>query len=139
MYREPQQESKNKVFGMAEDYYRVRVLKMDEELPADLEWRDDILYRAPKAYPSKLKVTYRLQLLTRENAVHETASLRDKREVKNRLKAIREDLRELSKMKFDEKYGIEDISADIESLKELQTMFQEKTIFFTGVHHSKKH
>lgn len=138
MYREPQQESKNKVFGMAEDYYRVRVLQMDEELPADLEWREDILYRGSKAYPSKLKVTYRIQILTRENVVHEIANLREKREAKKRYKAIREDLHELSKMKFDEKYKIDDAGASIESLKELQILFQEKSMFFTGVHRTPK-
>jgi len=124
---------------MAGDYYRVRVLKMDEELPADLEWREDVLYRAPKTYLSKLKVTYRIEILTRDNAVREIANLRDKREAKKRYRAVKEDLHELSKMKFDEKYGIDDAGANIESLKELQMLFQEKTIFFTGVHRNPKH
>jgi hypothetical protein len=38
-----------KPLGMASDFYRVRVVRLDESGALDLEWRDDILYRTPPA------------------------------------------------------------------------------------------
>ncbi len=133
MYKEQQQEQKSKVFGLAEDYYRVRMLTVGEELPADLEWRDDVHYESPKAYPSKLKTTYRIQVLDYTKMVFEIANLRDKREAKRRLKALQEDLQELTKMKFDEKYGIEDLGTDDVSVISKRDEKLGNSIFFTGV------
>jgi hypothetical protein len=33
--------------GNADDFYRLRVIRVDEGEVPDLEWRDDILYRRP--------------------------------------------------------------------------------------------
>ncbi|MDI6816140.1 MAG: hypothetical protein QME41_02965 [Actinomycetota bacterium] len=106
MFKEQKQ---TKSFGMARDYYRVRLLRVFEERPDDLEWREDILYRAPKAYPSKVKVTYRLQVLTTENKVIELAILESGREAKRRYKKMARDLKEMTKMRFDETYDIEEV------------------------------
>jgi len=38
-----------KAFGAASDYYRVRVMRMDDTDSPDLEWHDDILWRRPPA------------------------------------------------------------------------------------------
>lgn len=105
MFREQRQ---TKAFGMARDYYRARLLRVFEERPDDLAWSDDILYRAPKAYPSKSKTTYRLQVLTTDNRVFELAIIESGREAKLRHKKMGKDLKALTKMKFDEKYGIDD-------------------------------
>lgn len=106
MFKEQKQ---TKSFGMARDYYRARLLRVLEERPDDLEWREDILYRAPKAYPSKVKATYRLQLLTTENKAMELSILESEREAKKRYKKLVRDLKEMTKMKFDENYNIEDV------------------------------
>lgn len=130
----------SKIFGIAADFYRVRLLKIDEELPADLEWEENILYTSPKAYPSKLKVTYRLQILAQDKKEkYEIANLRDKRDAKKRLRAIKDDLRELTKMEFDAKYDIK----DAESAKQLislerslnlpRKVLDEKVILFAGI------
>lgn len=132
MYRE--QKAQGKSFGLSCDYYRVRLLKVFEERPVDLEWRDDVLYRSPKKYPSKRKVTYRLQVLNRNNRVHEVAWLQDKREAKKRLSQMEEDLQELTKMKFDNKYGIVETSADTD----LVPLVEEKTMYFTGIENRHK-
>lgn len=106
MFKEQKQ---TKSFGMARDYYRARLLRVFEERPDDLEWREDILYRAPKAYPSKAKATYRLQLLTTENKVIELAIIESEREAKKRYKKLARELKEMTKMKFDEQYNIEEV------------------------------
>ncbi|HZD60494.1 MAG TPA: hypothetical protein VE439_08605 [Anaerolineae bacterium] len=124
MYR--QQRSEGKSFGLAKDYYRIRHLQVDEEVPVDLEWRSDILYSSPKAYPSRLKVTYRLQVVTAENIIHEIAIVKSKKEAKERLRKMKQDLHELTKMEFDDKYGIEDSTSFTPSQ-------QGNTIVFTGI------
>ena len=35
------------VIGGADEFYRLRVTRVDEGEPPDLEWRDDVLYRRP--------------------------------------------------------------------------------------------
>ncbi len=130
MYRE--EKEKNKLFGIAGDYYRVRVLKIHEELPADLEWREDVLFREPKAYPSKLKVTYRIHILTQGRTAHEIANLRSGKEVKSKLRKVKEDLRELTKMQFDKKYKISDTS-DYSKDRVNSTNLLPNTIYFSGL------
>lgn len=124
MYREQRQQSKS--FGLAKDYYRVRRIRVDEEVPLDLEWRQDILYTSPKAYPSRLKITYRLQVLMADNRIFEIAVIRNKKEAEKRIRKMKEDLRELTKMEFDEKYGIEDEATFV-------AQQQDNTMLFIGV------
>lgn len=35
-----------KIFGKASDFYRARILTLEEEIPPDFDWRDDVLYRS---------------------------------------------------------------------------------------------
>jgi len=128
MYKEPK--SRSKSFGLAKDYYRARMLRVNEELPVDLDWKDGIIYSSPKPYPSKLKVTYRLQILTPDNQVGEIAIVRDKNEARKRLKKMEEDLNELTKMKFDEKYKI-DVDAAL-TLPQGDNA-DDSVMFFAGV------
>lgn len=46
-----------KVFGAASDYYRLRIMRMDDSDSPDLEWRDDILWRRP---PTEVPGEYEL-------------------------------------------------------------------------------
>lgn len=140
MYKENGSEERHKVFGIAADYYRARVLTVQEELPADLEWRDDVLYREPKTYAGKLKTTYRIQVLQQDSSVIELANLREKSEAKRRYKELKEDLGELTKMKFDEKYGIKDTSTGQLALyrKEIdKDLLLDNAIYFTGLTRSR--
>jgi len=36
-----------RVIGNAADFYRLRVMRVDESDPLEFEWREDILYRRP--------------------------------------------------------------------------------------------
>jgi hypothetical protein len=38
-----------KALGAASDYYRVRIMHVDDSDTPDFEWRDDILWRRPTA------------------------------------------------------------------------------------------
>ncbi len=132
MYREDKE--KSKLLGIAGDYYRVRVLNVYEELPADLEWQKDVLYRASRAYPSKLKVTCRIQVLTQDKTVHEIANLSSRKKAKKRLRKVKEDLRELTKTEFDEKYKITDTSDySKDMVSSTNNPMMPNTIYFTGL------
>ena len=37
----------SKTLGMAADFYRLRLIRIDDSDGLDLDWRDDILYREP--------------------------------------------------------------------------------------------
>ena len=112
---EPQvthQRPQPKALGPAHEYYRARFIRVDEERPFDLEWRTDIIYTAPKAYPSTTKLTYRLQVVTNDSRIIELAIVHSRRVAKRRLQKIEDDLLELSKMRFDEKYRIKAIAPE---------------------------
>lgn len=106
MYKK--REKTHRVFALAGDYYRARVIKVHGERPVDLEWREDVLYTAPKAYPSKLQIHYHIQVLNLENTVYELAVIKDRSEARKKYKRLKDDLRQMTKLKFDEKYSVVD-------------------------------
>lgn len=136
MHRESRE--KNKVFGLAGDFYRVRVLKVNEELPADLEWREDILYREPKTYEGKLKVSYRIQIVAQDKTIYEIANITNGRAAKSRLKRIKEHLRDLTKMEFDSKYNINDTCDYKKDTIAKPGKLMNNTIYFEGVKDTSK-
>jgi len=102
-----------KIFGKADDFYRARVLTLEEEVMPDFDWRDDILYRAPEEYRSRTKKKYCLQVVeldTRKNQILKQYS--DKREANEALAEIEENLKELTKMEFEKKYDL-DLTSDV--------------------------
>lgn len=50
-----------RVFGKASDFYRLRVIKVNEDSEVDLEWQEDILYRRPAGAPMTTKIWYVVQ------------------------------------------------------------------------------
>lgn len=50
-----------KTFGKANDFYRIRVIKVNEDSEPDLQWSEDILIRKPKNHEGKTKVWYLVQ------------------------------------------------------------------------------
>ncbi|MCL6472137.1 MAG: hypothetical protein K6T91_04920 [Firmicutes bacterium] len=136
MHRESRE--KNKIFGLAGDFYRVRVLKVNEELPADLEWREDILYREPKTYEGKLKVSYRIQIVTQDKKIHEIANITNRRAAKSRLRRIKEHLRDLTKMEFDKKYKIHDTCECRKNAIVSSNELVNNAIYFVGVKDTSK-
>jgi hypothetical protein len=50
-----------KVIGNADEFYRLRVIHVDEGDVPDLEWRDDILYRRPAGQPTEEYDVWRVE------------------------------------------------------------------------------
>lgn len=94
-----------KAFGMANDFYRTRVIKYDEKTPPEFEWRDDILYRQPPGFKEETDIKYLLQILTIDNKdkyILLTFKTQNKAFLKK--KQVDEDIEELTKLEFERKY-----------------------------------
>ncbi|HEY3374091.1 MAG TPA: hypothetical protein VGK02_03395 [Candidatus Aquicultor sp.] len=131
--------NKAKTTNLALDCYRARVIKVHEERPVDLDWREDILYTAPKAYPSKLMTSYRVQVLAPDKTIHELANLRDRAEARKRIRSVRHDLKRLTKMEFNKKYDIVDTTDTDIAVGPIiiDEALYGNAMLFTGVQHSK--
>lgn len=53
-----------RVFGKAVDFYRLRVLKVNEESGPELAWHDDILFKKPPADELRSEEWYVLQAVS---------------------------------------------------------------------------
>lgn len=116
-----------KVFGKASDFYRARILTLEEEVPPDFDWRDDVLYRTPKEHCSRIKIDYCLQIIdldSRKSQVLKQYSNRT--EAEQTLKIIEEQLDDLTKMEFEKKYDLHlteesPLNEDIEEISANET------------------
>ena len=52
-----------RVFGKAADFYRLRVLRVNEESSPELDWRDDILFKEPLVEEPRSREWYVLQVV----------------------------------------------------------------------------
>lgn len=96
-----------KIFGRASDFYRARVLTLEEEVPPDFDWRDDILYHTPEEHESGMKKNYCLQIVDLDSRKNQNLKqYGNKREAEKALQKIEEDLKELTKMEFEKRYDI---------------------------------
>lgn len=91
---------------LAASVYRLRVQRIEEEKPADLEWRSDILYMPSKAYPSKLKKIYLFQIISRKTGKQDIAYIESKAEAKKKYYRLKADLEEMRLCEFEAKYGL---------------------------------
>ena len=94
-----------RVFGKAADFYRLRVLKINEESGPELDWHEDILFKKPPAEEVSSAVSYVLQAVSIDS---EKAYLLQRFEdgekaVRERNK-IDELLRELTTQEFEAKF-----------------------------------
>jgi hypothetical protein len=102
-------EEKRLPLGMATEFYRLRVVKLDEGDSPDLEWRDDILYREPPADTAVERDAYQVEAVTLggdepdESAVT-LASFETAEAAREWSTTAEEDLREMTRMEFEERY-----------------------------------
>lgn len=95
-----------KIIGNAGDFYRLRVTRMDETDEPDLEWRDDILYREPPAQRVREYESWGLEAVSvdDEDQVTPIAAYESSEAAHEALESIAEDLAELTKSAFEERY-----------------------------------
>lgn len=96
-----------RVFGSADDFYRIRVLRVDIPDELEWEWRDDVLWRRIPEGEHASTPRFRIQAVTKDTSealtLAEVESAASAREV---AEAADEDLALLTKRQFDARYGI---------------------------------
>ncbi|MBE0476724.1 MAG: hypothetical protein IBX62_06505 [Coriobacteriia bacterium] len=100
--------SAGRAIGAAEDFYRLRIVRVDEGEEPQLEWREDVLYRRPAAEEPEQRVLYVVQAVSLDDdeACWSVGEFEDPREAHLFLDGAEEDLRGLTRSRFDERYGI---------------------------------
>lgn len=95
-----------KIIGGAVDFYRLRVTHLNESEGPDLEWRDDILYREPPRQQVSESETWALEavLIEDDDVVSRIASYESSDAAYAALAAVTEDLEDLTKSTFEERY-----------------------------------
>lgn len=95
----------SKTFGTANEFYRARVISIEEILPSPFEWREDVLFGEGMDAQPTVKKEYQLQVVATEgDTVHTLDSYPDKRKAEVLFRRVEEDLGELTKMQFEKKY-----------------------------------
>jgi hypothetical protein len=92
--------------GRADDFYRLRVMRVDEGDVPELEWRDDVLYRRPAgAAPDEYDV-WRVEAVDvdDEESVTVLASFATAEEAHENLETVSEDLASMTRSEFERTY-----------------------------------
>lgn len=99
-----------KTFGNASDFYRARSVKLEESKTPQLEWKGDVLYRKEHDDKHKTTTRYKIEVVDLDGGNRYSISTHKKRASASKsLNLIEEDLRELTKIQFENKYNFFEI------------------------------
>jgi hypothetical protein len=91
---------------MASDFYRLRIVQLDDGDTPDLDWRDDILYRKPPAESLGEYARWLVQAvdIADEESVTAIAHFDDRPAAQEHLEAASEALVDLTRVEFEERF-----------------------------------
>lgn len=94
------------MIGAADEFYRLRVTRLDEGDAPDLDWRDDILYRAQVPEQTDEYDVWRVEVVGVENEdeVIVLKTFSSESDAREWLEPIALDLAELTKSQFEKTY-----------------------------------
>jgi hypothetical protein len=100
-----------KAFGAASDYYRLRIMHVDDSDSPEMEWREDILWRRPPSSEPDEYELWRVEAVAVEDDENVTTlgvfdEVADAHEA---LAAAQDDLAELTVALFEERYFPADV------------------------------
>lgn len=92
--------------GRADDFYRVRVMRVDDGDVPELDWRDDILYRRPTDATPEEFDTWRIEAVDVDDDENVTvlSSFASAEEAHEELETIAEDLAAMTRSEFENTY-----------------------------------
>jgi hypothetical protein len=95
-----------KALGAASDYYRVRLMHVDDSDTPDFEWRDDILWRRPPVtQPGEYEV-WRVEAVGVDDDEDVTVIgvFEERADADEALETAAQDVLELTRSQFEERY-----------------------------------
>lgn len=95
-----------RVIGAADEFWRLRMTRVDTTDDLDFEWHDDILYRQPRVRPAHDMELWTIEAveLTDFDAIVRIATFTDREQAETFFDRARDDLAELTKSQFEDAY-----------------------------------
>ncbi|HEY3318720.1 MAG TPA: hypothetical protein VGK50_09890 [Coriobacteriia bacterium] len=92
------------IIGNADDFYRVRLMRVDEADVPDLDWREDILYRRPPSDEPGEYDLWRVEAVDEVEHVTVMSTFDDVEEAREWLATVEEDLSAMTRSEFEQAY-----------------------------------
>ena len=95
-----------RMIGSADEFWRLRLTRVDTTDDLDFEWHDDILYREPRVGTAADVELWHVEAVELEDneAVVRIATFSEREEAESFFDRARDDLAELTKSQFEEAY-----------------------------------
>jgi len=102
------------IIGSADEFWRLRVTRVDTTDDFDFEWHDDILYREPTVEAVREVEMWHVEAVSLEDAEHvvRMATFTDRAQAEGFFDRSLGDLAEMTRSQFDATYLSKDHSAD---------------------------
>ena len=95
-----------RVIGAADEFWRLRMSRVDTTDDLDFEWHEDILYREPAVKPTREVEQWNVEAVkvTNQDAVVIVASFSEREEADAFFDTAREHLAEMTQSQFEDAY-----------------------------------
>jgi hypothetical protein len=95
-----------RVIGNADEFWRLRLTRLDTTENFDFEWHDDILYRQPSPDPGDEVEFWHVEAVRIDDpdVVARLATCQTQDEARDLLERVREDMRDMTKAQFEVAY-----------------------------------
>jgi hypothetical protein len=94
------------IIGAADEFWRLRLTRVDTTEDLDFEWHDDILYREPAVAPAEEVALWHVEAVRLDDpdSVVRLATLSDREDAEAFYDRATEDLTELTRSQFEDAY-----------------------------------
>lgn len=95
-----------KVIGSADEFWRLRLTRVDVTTDVDFEWHDDILYREPEVSSTPETAEWNIEAIRLDDfeILIRVATFGDRECAQTAFAQMSEDLAQMTKSQFEEKY-----------------------------------
>ena len=95
-----------RMIGNADEFWRLRITRLDTTENFEFEWHDDILYRDPEPDPGDEVESWHVEAVRLDDpdAVSRVATCLSEGEARDELSAVAEDLTQMTKSEFEATY-----------------------------------
>lgn len=101
----------DKGIGAASDYYRLRLMRLDDADAPEFEWHEDILWRNPRVKTPSEREVCRVEAVSLDDSdvVITLGSFEASRDAYEALTTAEEELRLMTRSEFEERYFPADV------------------------------